>query len=539
VKKKFLFFKLLFLGIIYALPYVFPALFILSWVMLVPLVYFVTEHICELTKRRAYLMGLAFGLGYYLVMYHWFINFYPMEFAGVTKQMAAALVIVCWFGLALVQALEMGAVTLLYRIIRPSKDNPLICGALFSALWVLFEWQQNFFWRGVPWARLSITQTAFPQLIQSASLFGNLFVSGMIVFVNVLIYLAVKTALPYLAKKDIKQFTSALKNKRTAVFALAAVGIFTVNLGFGCIRCAVFNDKSDRAVKAAVIQGNMSSLDKWSGANSIGLYMDLTEQCVNETGAKLVVWPETVIPWELTSYKGKVNDLCELAEELEITMLVGSFEAVFSENGERSEYNTIYMFLPDGTLSEQRYYKQKLVPFGEYNPAGPIMDLIPALDVLGVFNDPLTPGEGSQLLESEHGTLGALICFDSIYESLARQSVIDGAEIITLSTNDSWFSDSAAVWQHNRHATVRAIESGRYVVRAASTGVSSFISPTGKVLDTVAPLTEGYSVMDVYMLTERTAYSYIGNLFVYLCLGFTVGVFSYNFALRVRSKIQK
>ena len=539
MKKKFLFLKLLFLGIVYALPYVFPALFILSWVALVPLVYFVTGHLSDFSKRKAYLTGLAFGLGYYLVMYHWFIHFYPMDFAGVTKQMAAALVAVCWFGLALVQALEMGAVTLFYRIIRPSKEKPLLCGAVFTALWVLFEWQQSFFWRGVPWARLSVTQTALPQLIQSASLFGNLFVSGMIVFVNVLICLALKYAIPHLEGKDVRGFIAALKNKKTALFALAAVGIFAANLIFGCVRCAVFNEKSDRSVKAAVIQGNMSSLEKWSGANSLGLYMDLTEQCVNETGAELVVWPETVIPWELTSYKGKVNDLCDLAKELQITMLVGSFEAVYAENGERVEYNTVYMFLPDGTLSEQRYYKQKPVPFGEYNPAGPIMDLIPALDVLGVFNDPLTPGEGSQLLESEHGTLGALICFDSIYESLARQSVIDGAEIITLSTNDSWFSDSAAVWQHNRHATVRAIESGRYVVRAASTGVSSFISPTGKVLDTVAPLTEGYAVMDVYMLTGRTAYSYIGNLFVYLCLGFTVGVFSYNLALRVRSKIKK
>ena len=536
MKKRFLFLKLGLLGVIYALPYVFPALFVISWVGLVPLIYFAIEHLGELTKKKAYLCGLGFGLGYYLVMYHWFINFYPMEFAGVTKQMAAALVVVCWFGLALVQALEFGAITLFYRIIRPNKENPLLCGGVFCALLVLFEWQQSFFWRGVPWARLSVTQTAVPQILQSASLLGNLFVSGMIVFVNVLVCLALKAAIPYLLSLDVKKAIATLKNSKTAIFASAAIGIFSLNLFFGCVRCALFEDKSDRSVKAAVIQGNMSSLDKWSGADSLGLYVGLTEECVRETGANVVLWPETVIPWELTSYKHIVEDLCELADELDITMLVGSFEAVKDEEGNRIEYNTIYMFLPDGTLAEQRYYKQKPVPFGEYNPAGPIMDLIPALDVLGVFNDPLTPGEGSQLLESQYGTIGALICFDSIYETLARQSVADGAEIIMLSTNDSWFSDSAAVWQHNRHATVRAIENGRYVVRAASTGVSSFISPTGEVLTTIEPLTEGYMAMDVYMLEGRTVYSYVGNIFVYLCLGFAVGVFAYNSVLRVRSK---
>lgn len=527
-------------GAIYALPYIFPSLFFISWVGLIPLAYFVIESLAEMGKGKAYLCGFTFGLGYYLVMYHWFINFYPMEFAGVTKEMAALLVVVCWIGLALIQALEFGAVTLIYRLIKPDNNRPLIAGGVFVALWVIFEWQQNLFWRGVPWARLSITQLAIPQLVQSASLFGNLFVSGLIVAVNVLLCLALRAAVKRLDGFDIKALFGALKNRKSAILASVAVGLFAVNLIFGCVRSAVFEDKSDKSVKVAVIQGNMSSLDKWSGrSDPLKLYLDLTELCVQETGAKLVLWPETVLPWELTNYENRVEKISIAAERLNITLLVGSFEETVNEKGERVEYNTIYMFLPDGTLSEQRYYKQKPVPFGEYNPAGPIMDLIPGIDVLGVFNDPLTPGEGSQLLDSEYGKLGAIICFDSIYESISRQSVSDGAEIILLSTNDSWFSDSAAVWQHNRHAAIRAIENGRYVARAATTGVSSFISPTGEMLDTIEPLTEGYVARDVYMLEGRTLFSYVGNVFVYLCMGFTLGVIVYNSVLRVRSKRNK
>ena len=296
-KKVFL--KLLICGIVAALPYVFEWLWPLSWVALIPFIYAVLEKGTEITRRKAYLWGFGFGLGYYLVMYHWFINFYPMEFAGITKGMAAMLVVVCWFGLATVQALEFGAVTLIYRLIKPNKDNQIICGLLITSLWVLFEWQQNFFWRGVPWARLSVTQTALPQLLQSASLFGNLFVSGLIVFVNALLCIALRCALARLSSFDIKLLIKAIKNKKTVILSAIAIGLFSVNLIYGCVRCAVFDDKSEKVVKAAVIQGNMSSLDKWAGmatTNSADLSIALTEECVRETGATLVVWPETVIP---------------------------------------------------------------------------------------------------------------------------------------------------------------------------------------------------------------------------------------------------
>ena len=537
VNNKRVFIKMLVLGVIFALPYVFSFLWPLSWIALIPFIYFLTEHCVKAKKRKAYLWGFGFGLGYYLVMYHWFINFYPMEFAGVTKPAAALLVVVCWVGLALVQAIEFGFVTLIYRALSPRADKPFLCAGVITAIWVLFEWQQNFFWRGVPWARLSVTQTAVPQILQSASLLGNLFISGMIVFVNAMLFYALKHALTGKAPCGIKSLFATLKNQRTALFSGIAFGIFAVNLVFGCVRYVAFDDTSEKKLKAAVIQGNISSLDKWSGYDSIDTYISLTKECVNETGAQLVVWPETVIPTSINLSSFIMDEFAQTADELDITLLVGSFAVEKNDEGESVKYNAMYLFLPDGTVSDQRYYKQRPVPFGEYNPAAAITEIFPVLKVLESFNDMrLSPGEGSQLLDSEFGKLGSIICFDSIYESISRASVNDGAEIITLSTNDSWFNDSAAVWQHNRHAVLRAIENGRYIVRAASTGVSSFISPTGDVLDTIAPLTEGYEVHEVYMLSGRTVYSYVGNVFVYMCLGFVVGLAAYKISLSIKRK---
>ena len=129
----------------------------------------------------------------------------------------------------------------------------------------------------------------------------------------------------------------------------------------------------------------------------------------------------------------------------------------------------------------------------------------------------MTPGDDSAIFYTDIGKVGSLICFDSIYETLARDSVKDGAELIAISTNDSWFSDSAAIYMHNNQARLRAIECGRYVARAANTGVSSFITDTGIILGEISPLTDGYLCAEVYLSDSRTLYSLVGNLFVYLC----------------------
>ena len=98
------------------------------------------------------------------------------------------------------------------------------------------------------------------------------------------------------------------------------------------------------------------------------------------------------------------------------------------------------------------------------------------------------------------------------------RGVKDGAELIAVSTNDSWFWDSAAVHMHNAQSQFRALESGRYVVRSANTGVSSIISPTGEVLDELEPLVDGYVIADVYLRDSQTLYTLTDDVFAYACL---------------------
>ena len=534
MQKKTVYLKFFLSGIALSVPYVLPKLWIVAYVALIPMIRILILMGEDATKKRAYLSGLCFGMGYFGVMFHWFMEFYPMEFAEVTKPMAVLLIALCWLGLATLQALEFGFLPLVYRLIRPKKETPLLGAFVFGALFVIFEWQQNFFFRGVPWARLGITQVENPLALQSASLFGGQFVSLVIVMVNAFIALASIYATQKLNGGGIKAIAGAIKNKKTAIYASVALGIFLVNILFGGVRMLTYKDEGD-AVTVAVIQANQSSLDNLgtTSAKALNMYLELTEQCVKESGAKIVVWPETAVPSTISRYPTVMKKISEKTAELDITLFAGAFD--YDNDG--GAYNSIYLFKPDGTVSDQRYHKRHLVPFGEYTPfEGFVKTVLPTFYAAFNYDDSLTAGKGSQLFETKYGLVGSLICFDSIYDELTRESVNDGAGLITLSTNDSWFSDSPAVYQHSSHAVLRAIENGRYVLRAATTGVSCIISPTGQILDEQAPLTQGYAVAEVYINSGRTLYSYVGNVVSYLALGFAVCMLSRSISLSAMAK---
>jgi apolipoprotein N-acyltransferase len=146
-----------------------------------------------------------------------------------------------------------------------------------------------------------------------------------------------------------------------------------------------------------------------------------------------------------------------------------------------------------------------------------IEKVLPFMTELNMLSDDLTPGHSAEIIDTGHGKAGRLICFDSIYASLARDSVKNGAEYILLSTNDSWYRDSASAYQHNSHAILRAVENRRYIARAASTGISSVISSEGRVTDMLFPLVDGYICTSVYTGTQRTLYSYVGDVIVVPC----------------------
>jgi apolipoprotein N-acyltransferase len=127
-------------------------------------------------------------------------------------------------------------------------------------------------------------------------------------------------------------------------------------------------------------------------------------------------------------------------------------------------------------------------------------------------------GDDTAIIEHSGIGFGSLICFDSIYDELSRESVLDGAEVLAISTNDSWFDGSAALDMHNAQSILRAVENQRYVIRAANTGISSIINTKGEIVSSLEADTEGILCGVLVANSRMTLYTYIGNCFVYLCI---------------------
>lgn len=501
---------LLLSGIVSALPLIFEWLAPLSWFSMIPMI------VILLRRGARWRDLLVWGIGYYGLLYHWFICLYPLEFAGLNAAQSAGVVAVAWIGLTVLQAPVIALAAPLFCLCCPKsgpRGHKFFAPFLFAGCFTLMEWLQTQTWMGVPMMRLSLSQTALLPVIGSASLFGSLFLSFLIVAVNGLLASAICA---YREKKLPRRLLPA---------ALAAL-LFAANFLFGALWLA--RPMPEETVKVAVIQGNIASGDKWADnsiANSVNTYLSLSEKALTETDADLVVWPETVVNITLRYYPKYYEMISDFARTHGVTLIVGTFDESTDDAGNTRSYNALLCFGPDGSECETAYYKRHLVPFGEYLPMeGVIRAVLPSLAELNVLSDPLTPGENSAIMESPLGAIGGLICFDSIYETLAVDSVRDGAELIVLSTNDSWYRDSAAVYQHCRHAVLRAVESGRYIVRAAATGISAIISPSGEIRTSLPPLTQGCISGSVALSSSRTLYSYIGNLFVLLCaLGCAAG----------------
>ena len=501
-----------------ALAVCFPTIGVLEWVSLVPmaLVLFFAAGREPFSFRRSYLAGLGFFMVYYVVIFHWFFYMYPLEFLGISAGAAAVVVVVACFGLAFLQSLVSAFIVPLFLVAargRLVRKCPLLSPFLAAALWCIAEWCITLTWAGVPWSRLALGQMGMRAVVQTASLFGSYFITFLIVVVNFSI-------------------AYTLYYRRRFAVALAML-LFSVNLLAGGILLAA-DETEGEPLRVAAVQGNVSSEDKWNDDRFIDSLMTYTEytQKAAQDGATLVLWPESVIPYDISEMPSVNSYLRKLSASEGIHLLVGGFYGVDGLN-----YNAIYAYAPDGTLNETHYFKRRLVPFGEFLPMeGFIRTVIPPLAELNAFANVLESGTDSNIIKTDVGDIGCIICFDSIYEELVRDSVRDGAQLIALSTNDSWFSDSAALYMHNRQAALRAIESGRYVVRSANTGISSIITPEGEILDSVGALKKGVAVADVHLRDGLTLYMRIGNLLIWLCIAFWLSTLSCDVAARIIEK---
>lgn len=380
------------------------------------------------------------------------------------------------------------------------KDIPLIIVA--PALWTGLEYAKSHLFTGFPWENLAYSQYLYTPLIQIADVTGIYGVSFLIVMVNVIIYdlLVIK----HDRRKVIKE-----------VIAGCVIIIITYGYGMLMIQHMKKSMKHADSMDVSIIQGNIDQNLKWNSQfqkETIDIYKNLSLAKV-ASGLMLIVWPETATPFffqEMTDMHKKVLDV---AKESKSWLLFGSPSYSREEKG-ISFFNSAFLLSPDGQICD-KYDKIHLVPYGEYVP---LRKLFPFISKIAVGVGDFGEGKGFYPLSIFNHKLGVLICYEGIFPEYGRSYKNAGADLLVNITNDAWFGMTSAPYQHLSMTTFRAVESRLYVVRAANTGISAVIDPTGKIT-TRTNLFKKISLHEtIQFMNDKTFYMLYGDIFVYLCL---------------------
>lgn len=471
-------------GLLLAAAFPRPDLYPLAWVALIPLL--------MVMKQRPFAAGFVCGASFFATVLYW-LNIVMTTYGGLNLffSLAAYLFLItylaCFFALStwLTCAFE--------------KHYKLPCLLTLPVLWVALEYLRSFLLTGFPWALLGYSQQNFSQAIQSADVTGVYGVSLLLVAVN--------CALAWI-----------IQQPRSGVAWLGVAGTLmmaTTHLGYGVWREGQPLDQREDQLQVSLIQGNVEQAIKWDPQYrqaTISKYLQLSEQAATDS-PELLIWPEAATPFYLQESTSLTEQVRQVPLRHKSYLLVGSPAYQQQKNGEISYFNSAYLYSPQG---EQlgRSDKIHLVPFGEYVPLGKLLSFVNKL-VVGVGD--FSPGTVTPLPLNGH-RLGVLICYEVIFPELARDYVRKGSSLLVNLTNDAWFGRSSAPYQHLAMARFRAIENRVWLARAANTGISAFIAPSGKVT-AASPLFEELQLSSLVGLgSEPTFYTRFGPLLAQACL---------------------
>jgi len=479
-------------GLLLALSFPKADISILAWVAFVPLLYRLQVN----GPRRAFYSGLVTGFVFNLASVYWVINTMS-NYGGLPLPVSLTLLV----ALSAYLALYFGVFSWLYSIV--CNKRPALAFIAAPAFWVTLELARNYMLSGFPWDLIGYSQHANLRIIQVSDITGVYGVSALIVLINC----AVTDIIITLSGKG-PHVKARLAGPAVAVLALAAVA------GYGQYRLAHM-PKADGTLKVALIQGNIDQFHKWDPAfqNEVfETYKGLTEEAAAKK-PDLVIWPETATPF-IFGDSEKTSELGALVKSAGVYLMTGSPSVDSRPDGGYLEYNSAYLIAPDGSTAG-RYDKMHLVPFGEYVP---LKGLLPFVSKMVTAIGDFGTGTEYTLLKAGKGAFGTAICFEVIFPELVRHFPLSGANFLTSITNDAWFGRSAAPYQHFDMAVFRAVENKRALVRAANTGITGIILPSGEVAGKTDIFTRGSMAGEIPLVSELTFYTRHGDVFAYGCV---------------------
>ncbi len=421
-------------------------------------------------------LSFWYGAGLFLSGTYWL--YISIHVFGQAPLWVAIFIMV---GLVLIMAAYCAAAGWIISRLAQGKVKRLLLIA--PAAWVAIEWLRGWFLSGFPWLAVGYSQID-SSLAGWAPLLGIYGTSAVTVLSS--------TAL-----------LAAVIDTGRMRWLYAGVVILPWVAG-AALQTIQWTKASDKSLRTTIVQGGVSQDRKWSREEfkpTLNLYRNAL---LEHDDSDLVVWPEVAIPSTIDKVEYFLTRLRDELQEKPKTLLFGILERdLQTEN----LYNSVVVL--DGR-HRQIYRKRHLVPFGEYFP---VPDFVRQwMRLMSLPTSDMTAGDEKQpLLASSGGVkLAVAICYEDAYGAEQLYALPEASVLINVS-NDAWFGDSIAPHQHLEIARMRALEAGRYVVRATNNGVSAFIGPNGELLETAPQFLYATMTMDVIPYSGATPYVRTGN----------------------------
>jgi apolipoprotein N-acyltransferase len=471
---------------------------LLAWIALIPLLLAIRNT----SSGVAFGLGMLAGLVFFAGALSWVVNAMH-EYGKVPLAISYPVMLL----LAGYCALYVAAFSALYNIMARQRPSLVVWAA--PALWASLELLRTHLFSGFPWALLGYSQYHNLRVIQIVDVTGVYGVAFVLVLVNVVLARLAESVLSriMITIRPVPVPWAAAILTATLVAGLVAYGHWRLDHHI--------DNTNDHVVRIGLVQANIDQAHKWDAAfrrETIDRYKRLTAQAAQ--GTDLVIWPEAATPFLFEVETDFRDELLGLVRDHGIPLLFGT-PAIKDQVGDQLRLlNSAFLVSGDGTILD-RYDKLHLVPFGEYIPLKGVLGFLDKM-VVGIGD--FVPGPGPSVMTGPRGRFGTVICFEVVFPDLVRRFVDQGADYMVTITNDAWFGESSAPYQHFAMVVFRAVENRVAFARAANTGISGFIDADGHILRKTDIFVEGTLTGEVRTGNQRTFYTAYGDVFAYLCV---------------------
>lgn len=445
-----------------------------------------TFSLRETSAKHAAVIGLAFGLGSFGLGVSWvFVSI--KNYGGVETTLAGFFTLLFVLYCALYPSLMAYALQRFF----PKATFKRYCLA-FPALFVISEYLRASLFTGFPWLLLGFSQTG-------SSLAGYAPIIGVYGLSFLLCLMAGCLLMLFIEQ-----------SYRAVMYAAM---VFIIWLGGAALESINWSQPIQKPITASVVQGNITEPKQWDGdyfEKALLRYQRLTQA---NAKSDLIIWPESAVPMPMSESIGFLFEMNSDSKKNNTALLLGI--PVVSEKVVGFYNGLIALGQAHG-----HYYKRHLVPFGEYTPLPFVFE--PIFRKLGIPSSNILAGPMAQKNIIARGiNIAPYICYEIAYSNIIRSDFPEAELLVTIS-NDDWFGRSFAPAQHAQMARMRAIQTARYHLIAANTGISEIVSPKGDILVRAKPFSSEVISQKVQALTGLTPWVRLGDwpvlITVLLCL---------------------